>query len=64
MWYNLAAAQGDKVGAQWRDELAANMTPAQIAEAQRLARGRETDASSPLLRRSPTLTRRRLSGTQ
>jgi TPR repeat protein len=39
MWYNLAAAQGNKDAAKWRDELAAKMTPAQIAEAQRLARG-------------------------
>jgi hypothetical protein len=38
MWYNLAAAQGDKDAAKARDELTAKMTPAQIAEAQRLAR--------------------------
>jgi uncharacterized protein len=38
MWLNLAAAQGDKDAAKQRDELAAKMTPDQIAEAQRLAR--------------------------
>jgi TPR repeat protein len=38
MWYNLAAAQGAGVAAKARDELAAAMTPEQIAEAQRLAR--------------------------
>ena len=37
-WYNLAAAQGYKTAAKSRDNLAAKMTPAQIAEAQRLAR--------------------------
>ena len=38
MWYNLAAAQGAGVAAKNRDRVAAKMTPAQIAEAQRLAR--------------------------
>ncbi len=40
MWINLAAAQGDEDGrkAKARDKLAERMTPAQIAEAQRLAR--------------------------
>ena len=38
MWYNLAAAQGDKDARESRDSLAKKMTPAQIAEAQRLAR--------------------------
>jgi uncharacterized protein len=37
MWFNLAAA-GDDSLKQRRDELAAKMTPEQIAEAQRLAR--------------------------
>ncbi len=37
MWYNLVAAQG-YVGRISRDSLAEKMTPAQIAEAQRLAR--------------------------
>ncbi len=38
MWYNLAAAQGQKVGRKYRNSLAKKMTPAQIAEAQKLAR--------------------------
>ena len=37
-WYNLAAANGHKKAAEYRDALAEQMTPAQIAEAQRLAR--------------------------
>jgi hypothetical protein len=36
--FNLAAAQGDKDAAKARDALASKMTPAQIADAQRLAR--------------------------
>ena len=38
MWFNLAAAQGSKDATKERDKLAADMTPAQIAEAQKLAR--------------------------
>jgi hypothetical protein len=38
MWYNLAAGNGYDDGKKWRDRLAENMTPAQIAEAQKLAR--------------------------
>jgi TPR repeat protein len=43
MWFNLTAANGDKAWVRdWavreRDEVAAKMTPAQIAEAQKLAR--------------------------
>ena len=38
MWYNLSAAHGEKRSAEARDALAQRMTPAQIAEAQRLAR--------------------------
>ena len=38
MWFNLAAAQGDKQAAADRDAIAAKMTPDQIAEAQRMAR--------------------------
>jgi TPR repeat protein len=38
MWFNLAAVGGDKEAAKTRDMLAAHMTPAQIAEAQKLAR--------------------------
>ena len=37
-WYNLAATYGDKPAADLRDALANQMTPAQIAEAQKLAR--------------------------
>lgn len=39
MWYNLGAAHGEWSAAEGRDTLARQMTPAQIAEAQRLARG-------------------------
>jgi clan AA aspartic protease (TIGR02281 family) len=35
MWFNLAAARGYKDAAQNRDQIAAQMTPAQIAEAQK-----------------------------
>ena len=38
MWLNLAAAQGNEEARTLRDKLAKLMTPAQIAEAQRLAR--------------------------
>ncbi len=38
MWYNLAAAQGIKLARKNRDLLAKQMTPAQIAVAQKLAR--------------------------
>lgn len=38
MWYNLGAAHGEVRAAEARDALALQMTPAQIAEAQRLAR--------------------------
>jgi TPR repeat protein len=43
MWLNLAAAFGEdatvrKTAVEWRDKVAAKMTPAQIAEAQRMAR--------------------------
>ena len=41
MWLNLAAAGGNKDAAEFRDALAAEMTPAQIAEAQSLARERK-----------------------
>jgi TPR repeat protein len=37
-WLNLAAANGYKTAQEGRDLAAAQMTPAQIAEAQRLAR--------------------------
>jgi hypothetical protein len=38
MWFNLSAAQGDQLGAKNRDIVAQRMTPAQLAEAQKLAR--------------------------
>ena len=38
MWFYLAAAQGDAKALKNRDSIAAKMTSAQIAEAQRLAR--------------------------
>ena len=40
MWLNLAAAHDDevKLATVARDDVAAKMTPAQIAEAQRMAR--------------------------
>ena len=38
MWWNLAAAQGDKDAAKNRDIIGKRMTRTQIAEAQRLAR--------------------------
>ncbi len=37
MWWNLAAAQGNKDAAGNKDILRKRMTPAQIAEAQRLS---------------------------
>jgi len=37
MWLNLAAAKGGKEAVKMRDLLEKNMTPAQLAEAQRLA---------------------------
>jgi TPR repeat protein len=40
MWLNLAAAQGEAEALADRDQLARMMTPAQIAEAQRLAQER------------------------
>ena len=38
MWLNLAAAQDQESAAKYRNIVAAKMTPAQVAEAQRLAR--------------------------
>jgi TPR repeat protein len=37
-WYILGAARGDKLGAELRDALAKQMTPAQLFQAQQLAR--------------------------
>jgi len=38
MWYNLAGVQGEEKASDLRDKIANEMTPAQIYEAQRLAR--------------------------
>ncbi len=38
MWYTLAAASGDRSAGPLRDALVTKMTPAQIAEAQKMAR--------------------------
>jgi uncharacterized protein len=38
MWFNVSGAQGYRDGGEYRDKLAHETTPAQIAEAQRLAR--------------------------
>jgi TPR repeat protein len=57
MWYNLAAAKLDINSADMRDFLTETMTPAQVAEAQRLAREWKP-ISAP---RYSTVFRRRLS---
>ena len=38
MWYSLAAENGYEIATGYRDDLAQQMTPTQIAEAQKLAR--------------------------
>ena len=38
MWFSLSAAKGQKEGVKNRDRAATRMTPAQIAEAEKLAR--------------------------
>jgi TPR repeat protein len=38
MWFNLVAAKGDAAAVKNRDNVASRMTPAQIAEAQKMAR--------------------------
>jgi TPR repeat protein len=47
MWYSLAAAHGEQRAAEARDALAKQMTPAQIAEAQKLAREWKPKTPSP-----------------
>lgn len=47
MWFNLSAAQGREGAAAFRDLIARRMTPAQIAEAQRLAREWKPNMQSP-----------------
>ena len=38
MWYNIASANGSKKSSEWRDEIAAKMTPQDISKAQAMAR--------------------------
>ena len=47
MWFNLSAAQGREGAAAFRDLIARRMTPAQIAEAQKLAREWKPFTQSP-----------------
>lgn len=47
MWFSLSAAQGREGAAALRDLIARRMTPAQIAEAQKLARGWKSNTQSP-----------------
>jgi hypothetical protein len=47
MWLNLSAAQGREGAAAFRDLIARRMTPAQIAEAQKLAREWKPNTQSP-----------------
>jgi TPR repeat protein len=52
MWFNLAASGGSKNAAWARQEVAAKMTPAQITEAQKLAREwKPTSTSAPRWRK-------------
>jgi TPR repeat protein len=47
MWFNLSAAQGREGAAAFRDLIARRMTPAQMAEAQTLAREWKPNTQSP-----------------
>ena len=47
MWFNLSAAQGREGAAAFRDLIARRMTPAQIAEAQKLAREWKPNTQPP-----------------
>ena len=47
MWLNLSAAQGRDGAAAFRDLIARRMTPAQIAEAQKLSRERKPTTQRP-----------------
>lgn len=53
-WYNLAAANGHEDGAKWRDRLARDMTPTQIAKAQFLARNWKPKVEEPPLEDEPS----------
>ena len=54
MWFNLSAAQGREGAAAFRDLIARRTTPAQIAEAQRLAREWKPNMQSPSRQRLAT----------
>ncbi|MGB8058493.1 MAG: hypothetical protein WCF75_17985 [Pseudolabrys sp.] len=56
MWFNLSAAQGRDGAAAFRDLIARRMTPAQIAEAQKLAREWKPNTQSPSRERLTTAT--------
>ncbi len=47
LWYNLAAANGHEAGAKWRNRLGRDMTPAQVAQAQFLARNWKPKGQEP-----------------
>jgi hypothetical protein len=47
MWFNLAAAQGNTFAEMFLKDTADKMTPAQIAEAQKLAREWKPNTQSP-----------------
>lgn len=47
MWFSLSAAQGREGAAAFRDLIARRMTPARIAEAQKLAREWKPNTQSP-----------------
>ena len=47
MWFNLSSAKGDPAATKLRDAVAEKMTPAQIAEAQKLAREWKPTTQSP-----------------
>lgn len=46
-WYNLAASQGQRMAARARDALAENMTPEQIAQAQKMAQDASAAVTKP-----------------
>jgi len=52
-WSNLAAAHGNKKAAKLRDRIAKKLTPAQIVEAQRLAREWKPQAEAFAIRSAP-----------
>ncbi|MHB8090140.1 MAG: tetratricopeptide repeat protein [Syntrophales bacterium] len=59
MWFIFAAAQGDAEAMEFRNELAARMTPAQITEAQKMAREfKPEDAYAKLYRELKSLAER------